>query len=119
MVLASIPISLPIVPVSTVSMGFSFIYGYYLLSQAHPRLSEFKGKKSELSFGQGLDKAINEILSVGTLMFFSLLPWVFIGLKNESSMALILLLTLSLQAVSSVVIITTFVNRFNCRPVRS
>ncbi len=98
MVALSIPVSLPIVPILTIGIGFGFIFGYHLLCNANALL-------------QNTFKAINEILFIALLLFFSLLPWFFVGMRTMSSMAFILGLTLSIEALLAVLIVPAIINR--------
>lgn len=105
MTIAGMPVSLPVVPASAVAIGFGPVFGYLLLGQVfgvHNGLRSYNhGNARENRFG----KTGEDVMFTGIIIFAASLPWFFIGMKFQSTMMLVLGLTVLLEAIAAVIFI--------------
>jgi predicted RND superfamily exporter protein len=95
MAVAGIKINVPVALVSAAAVGFCPVFGYWLIRE-----------RQEPARGAGT------VLFLGGLVFAALFPWLFIGLRFASQMALALGVTVFLAAVGSVLFVPAFTERF-------
>jgi hypothetical protein len=93
------PVSLAAVPAAVVGVGFGAVFGTYLVRQ--------KGGAGSASIAQA-----GGILFFGTLVFASMAPWFFLGMKFQSDMAIVLGVTALLQAITAVVFVPALAGAF-------
>jgi uncharacterized membrane protein YdfJ with MMPL/SSD domain len=107
MAATGLKIGMPVVLVSAVGIGFGLLFACSLV-----RLLTVS---SQVSAGHATDRGVSPgeesgvVLFLGTLVFAALLPWSFIGLKFQSNMALVLGMTVMLEALLSVVFVPVLI----------
>jgi uncharacterized protein len=105
---AGMPISMPLVPVAAVSVGFGAVFGYHLIQQITMSSRESVGY--ETTARNAWATAGGAVLFMGLLVFAACLPWFFIGLKFQSTMVLMVGITVIIQAIASVLFVPALVN---------
>ncbi len=93
------PVSLAAVPAAVVGAGFGAVFGTYLI-----RRNGGAGSASIAPAGC--------VLFLGTLAFASMAPWFFIGMKFQSDMAIVLGVSVLLQAIVAVMFIPALTGAF-------
>ncbi len=89
------PVSLAAVPAAVVGVGFGALFGLYLARQR-----------------QVMSRAGGAVLFLGSLAFVSTAPWFFLGLKFQADMAIVLGISVLLQAIAAVVFVPTLAGSF-------
>ncbi|MEA3223868.1 MAG: MMPL family transporter [Thermodesulfobacteriota bacterium] len=102
------PVSLPVVPVTAVSIGFGFMFGYYLLRQIAFAYQE--SADHDTAIRDGLGNIGGVVIFMSILIFTTCLPWFFIGLKFQSNMVLIFGITLILESITALIFVPALIS---------
>lgn len=104
---SGMPVSMPVVPVTAVSIGFGFVFGHYLLKVIALAYQEYGDHDTAIRTALG--KTGGMVMFMGLLVFAASLPWFFIGMKFQSNMLLITGVMVILETIASLMFIPALV----------
>jgi|GEM_PF-985305 len=107
MSVSGMSVSMPVVLVTAVSIGFGFVFGHYLLKVIALAYQEYGDHDAAVR--NGLKEIGGVLMFMGLFIFAASLPWFFIGMKFQSNMLLITGVMVILEATASLMFIPALV----------